>query len=63
MIDADARSLQLPVFLAAQQSINTLFLRVLALGKVSPVSQRAGNTTRSFRVAFKSLKKEQQGGK
>lgn len=42
MIDACERSLQLRVFLAAQQSINTLFFRVWPLGKVSPISQRAG---------------------
>lgn len=39
MIDADERSLQLPMFLAAQRSINTLIFRVEPLGKVSPVSQ------------------------
>lgn len=42
MIDASARSLQLPVFLAAQRSINTLFFREQPLGKVSPISRRVG---------------------
>lgn len=39
MIDADERSLQLPMLLAAQQSINTLIFGVKPHGKVSPASQ------------------------
>lgn len=39
MFDACEQSLQLPVFLAAQKSINTLFFRVEPLGKVSPIRQ------------------------
>lgn len=51
MIDVELQSQQLPEFLSAQRSINTLFFRAEPLGKVSPTSEQLGcqseNTVRN----------------
>lgn len=51
VIDVELQSLQLPEFVSAHRSINTLFFRAEPLGKVSPTSEKVGcqcdNTVRN----------------